>query len=141
MGLSLTTRQSVNQLSPCFDAEFLENIMGVCFYGSLTQNELARYSFVPETTSNQERGSLFSIGQHDSLIRVLTVLPQRELGFDVVKPVRPQSKQTVGNPTGHVLRHLKQLLGERNEFVGWQAAMSPVHCLGQRIGELPTPDL
>ena len=33
------------------------------------------------------------------------------------------------------LRHLKQLLGQRDEFVGRQAAMSLVHRLGQRIGD------
>jgi hypothetical protein len=69
--------------------------MGVDFYGSLAQNEFARYSFVCETTSDQKRDLLFPIGQHDSLIRVLAILLLRELGFDVIKPVCSQSKQTV----------------------------------------------
>ena len=33
-----------------------------------------------------------------------------------------------------VLRHLEQLLGQRDEFIDRQAAVALVHCLTQRIG-------
>jgi hypothetical protein len=70
--------------------------MSVDLYGILTQSELPRYSCARETTADQERDLLFSSGQRDSLLLALTFLLPFELGLDVIKPIRPQSKQAVG---------------------------------------------
>jgi hypothetical protein len=93
--INLMTRQSVDQLNSGFYAKLLENMMGVDLYGSLTQGEPLRYSFVRVTPSNQKRDLLFPIRQRNGLMCVLAALLLREFGLDVGKPICPQSKQTV----------------------------------------------
>jgi hypothetical protein len=85
----------VHQLGSGFHTKILKNMMGVDLYGSIAQTKLVRYFFVPQTTLNQSHDLLFALGQHLRWLGALAVFLPCELGLDVIKPVRSQSKQTV----------------------------------------------
>jgi hypothetical protein len=70
-------------------------MVSVDFYGSLTQKELLRYSFVRETASNQSHDLLFALSQGARVIGVFASCLPCKLSFHITKPSRPQSKQAV----------------------------------------------